>query len=179
MSKSLDQYSLLILLLSFLFSLFLWSELGLFLLFPLAFVLTSLITHIRFSVSENDCSTLPWKGETPDTQPRAPYWLSRKPSTQPERNGARLTAATLVLREALLAVDWTISAGLEGNLALLVTVCTGRLVHLPRLPVESTTTLSLKRHGSAPFNCWSGPTILAAPLPQHNLLYLKGMGSGL
>ena len=38
------------------FSFFLWTELSLFLLFPFAFVFTSLITHISFSVVANDSS---------------------------------------------------------------------------------------------------------------------------
>ncbi len=36
-------------------SFFLWSTLRLFLLFPSAFIFTSLITHICFSVIENEC----------------------------------------------------------------------------------------------------------------------------
>ena len=47
---------LFILLFVFQFSFFLWTKLGLFLLFPFAFIFTSLITHICFSVIENDCS---------------------------------------------------------------------------------------------------------------------------
>ena len=43
------------LLLLFEFSLLLWSELGLFLLFPFAFIFTPLITHICFSMVENEC----------------------------------------------------------------------------------------------------------------------------
>ena len=39
------------------FSFFLWTKLSLFLLFPFAFVFTSLITHICFSVVENECSS--------------------------------------------------------------------------------------------------------------------------
>jgi len=35
-------------------SFFLWIKLGLFLLFPFAFILFSLITHICFSLLEND-----------------------------------------------------------------------------------------------------------------------------
>ena len=38
-------------------SFFLWSTLRLFLLFPSAFIFTSLITHICFSVIENECSS--------------------------------------------------------------------------------------------------------------------------
>ena len=49
--------SLFILLVLFQFSFFLWSKLGLFLLFPFAFIFTSLITHICFSVIEKECST--------------------------------------------------------------------------------------------------------------------------
>ncbi len=49
--------SLFILLVLFQFPLFLWSKLGLFLLFPFAFIFTSLITHICFSVIEKECST--------------------------------------------------------------------------------------------------------------------------
>ena len=48
---------LFILLFFFLFSFFLWTKLGLFLLFPFAFIFTSLITHICFSVIENECSS--------------------------------------------------------------------------------------------------------------------------
>ncbi len=40
----------------FQFSFFLWAKLGLFLVFPFAFILTSLITHIYSSVIENDRS---------------------------------------------------------------------------------------------------------------------------
>ena len=36
------------------FSLFLWAELGLFLVFPFAFILTSFVTHICFSVIEKN-----------------------------------------------------------------------------------------------------------------------------
>jgi hypothetical protein len=52
-----DGAYLFILLIFFLFSFFLLSQLGLFLLFPFAFIFTSLITHIYFSVIENECST--------------------------------------------------------------------------------------------------------------------------
>ena len=48
---------LFILLFSFQFSFFLWTTLGLFLLFPFAFIFTSHITHICFSVIENECSS--------------------------------------------------------------------------------------------------------------------------
>ncbi len=40
-------------------SFFLLTKLGLFLLFPFAFVFTSLITHICFSVVENECLSAP------------------------------------------------------------------------------------------------------------------------
>ncbi len=46
---------LFILLFSFQFSFFTGRTLGLFLLFPLAFILTSLVTHGSFSVIENEC----------------------------------------------------------------------------------------------------------------------------
>jgi hypothetical protein len=46
-----------ILLFFFQFSFFLRTTLGLFLLLPLAFIFTSLITHICFSVIENECSS--------------------------------------------------------------------------------------------------------------------------
>ena len=49
----LDGAYLFILLFFFQFSLFLWTKLGLFLLFPFAFIFTSLITHICFSWIEN------------------------------------------------------------------------------------------------------------------------------
>ncbi len=52
-----QQNDLLILLFSFQFSFFLWTTLGFFLLFPFAFIFTSLITHICFSVIENECSS--------------------------------------------------------------------------------------------------------------------------
>jgi hypothetical protein len=52
-----DGAYLFILLFSFQFSFLLWSKLGLFLLFPFAFVFTSLITHICFSVIENEGSS--------------------------------------------------------------------------------------------------------------------------
>jgi len=45
---------LFILLFFFQSSFFLWSKLGLFLLFPFAFILFSLITHICFYLLEND-----------------------------------------------------------------------------------------------------------------------------
>ena len=45
---------LLVLLFFLQFSLFLLGKLGFFLLFPFAFVSTSLITHFCFSVSENE-----------------------------------------------------------------------------------------------------------------------------
>ena len=48
---------LFILLFFFQFSFFLWTKLSLFLLFPFAFIFTSLITHICFSVVENECSS--------------------------------------------------------------------------------------------------------------------------
>ncbi len=49
--------ALLLVLLFFLqFSFLLWTKLGLFLFFPFAFIFASLITHICFSVTENDCS---------------------------------------------------------------------------------------------------------------------------
>jgi len=51
----LDSACLFVLLFSFQFSFFLWTTLGLFLLFPSAFIFTSLITHICFSVIENEC----------------------------------------------------------------------------------------------------------------------------
>ncbi len=41
---------------SFQFSFFLLSKLGLFLLFPFSFIFTSFITHICFSVIENERS---------------------------------------------------------------------------------------------------------------------------
>ncbi len=50
---------------SFLFSFFLWIKLGLFLLFSFAFIFFSLITHICFSLFENDLCFL--------TCPRNPY----------------------------------------------------------------------------------------------------------
>ena len=46
---------LFILLFLFQFSFFLWAELGLFLLFSFAFVFASLITHVCFSVVEDEC----------------------------------------------------------------------------------------------------------------------------
>jgi len=51
---------LFILLFSFQLSFFLWSTLGLFLLFPFAFIFTSLIAHICFSFSvieSNQCDS--------------------------------------------------------------------------------------------------------------------------
>ena len=48
-------YSL-ILLFSFQFPLLLWAKLGLFLLFLFAFVFTSPVTHVFFSLIENECS---------------------------------------------------------------------------------------------------------------------------
>ena len=51
--------NLFILLFLFQFSFFLCAELGLFLLFPFAFIFTSLVTHICFSVLENECSSPP------------------------------------------------------------------------------------------------------------------------
>ncbi len=53
----LDGAYLFILLFVFQFSFFLWTKLGLFLLFPFPFIFTSFITHICFSVIENECST--------------------------------------------------------------------------------------------------------------------------
>ena len=50
------QAYLFILLFFFLFSFFLWSKLGLFLLFPFAFIFASLVTHICFSVIEKKIS---------------------------------------------------------------------------------------------------------------------------
>ena len=52
-----DRAYLFILLFFFQFPFFLGRELRLFLLFPFAFIFTSLITHIYFSVIENECST--------------------------------------------------------------------------------------------------------------------------
>ena len=46
--------SFLFLLFFFRFSFFLWIKLGLFLLFPFAFVFSPLITHICFSLFENE-----------------------------------------------------------------------------------------------------------------------------
>jgi len=46
-----------ILLFLFQFSFFLWSALGLFLLFPFAFVFTSLVTHVCFSLIKSECSS--------------------------------------------------------------------------------------------------------------------------
>ena len=48
---------LFILLFFFQLSFFLWTKLGLFLLFLFAFIFTSLITHICFPVIENECSS--------------------------------------------------------------------------------------------------------------------------
>lgn len=45
---------LFIFLFSLFLSFFLWSKLGLFLLFPFAFIFTSLIAHCGFSVIENE-----------------------------------------------------------------------------------------------------------------------------
>ncbi len=53
----LDGAYLFILLFVFQFSFFLWTKLGLFLLFPFPFIFTSFITHICFSVIENECSS--------------------------------------------------------------------------------------------------------------------------
>jgi len=53
----LDGAYLFILFIFFQFSFFLWTKLSLFLVFPFAFIFTSLITHICFSVIENECST--------------------------------------------------------------------------------------------------------------------------
>lgn len=50
---------LFLLLFPFQLSLFLGAKQGLFLLFPFAFIFTSLITHICFSVIENECSSQP------------------------------------------------------------------------------------------------------------------------
>ncbi len=46
---------------SFQFSLFCWTMLGLFLLFPLALIFTSPVTHICFSVLENDLCPPAWR----------------------------------------------------------------------------------------------------------------------
>jgi len=46
------------LLFSFQLSFFLWTTLSLFLLFPFAFIFTSLVAHICSSVIENECSAL-------------------------------------------------------------------------------------------------------------------------
>ncbi len=51
--RSPDSTGHLFLLFSFQFSFFLWSKLGLFLMFPLSFIFFSLITHIYFSLLEN------------------------------------------------------------------------------------------------------------------------------
>ncbi len=58
--------ALLLVLLFFLqFSFLLWTKLGLFLFFPFAFVFASLITHIFFSVIENDCSCTSRESQPP------------------------------------------------------------------------------------------------------------------
>ena len=49
---------LVIVLFFFQFSFFLWTKLGLFLVFPFAFIPFSLITHIRFSSLKNDLRQL-------------------------------------------------------------------------------------------------------------------------
>ena len=49
---------LFILLFFFQFSFFLYIKLGAFLLFPFAFISSSLVTHIRFSLPENDSRQL-------------------------------------------------------------------------------------------------------------------------
>ena len=51
-----DRAYLFILLFFFQFSFFLWTKQGLFLLFLFAFIFTSFITHVCFSVKENECS---------------------------------------------------------------------------------------------------------------------------
>ena len=72
---------LFLLLFPFQLSFFLGAKQGLFLLFPFAFIFTSLVTHICFSVIENKCSSLPFwlfKQGTPrhcqvkGSQPRSP-----------------------------------------------------------------------------------------------------------
>ena len=50
---------LFLLLFPFQLSFFLGAKQGLFLLFPFAFIFTSLVTHICFSVIENECSSQP------------------------------------------------------------------------------------------------------------------------
>ena len=57
-----------------------------------------------------------------------------------------LAAGILTLGETLLAVNRTVSTGLEGNLAFLLTIRAGRLVHLPLSTTKSTTTATLKSH---------------------------------
>ena len=52
--RSPDSTEHLFLFFSFQFSFFLWIKLGLFLMFPFAFIFFSLITHIYFSLLEND-----------------------------------------------------------------------------------------------------------------------------
>ena len=61
-----------------------------------------------------------------------------------------LTARILALWIAVLAVDRTVSPRFKGDFALFLTIRTDRLVHLPRSPAETTTTLS-KRHFLSPF----------------------------
>ena len=66
------RHLLVLLLFSFIFSLFLWSPLGLFLFFPSAFIFTSLITHVCSSVIE--CSTqLRQTGLTLSALPKTPW----------------------------------------------------------------------------------------------------------
>ena len=50
---------LFLLLFPFFLSFFLGAKQGLFLLFPFAFIFTSLVTHICFSLFENECSSQP------------------------------------------------------------------------------------------------------------------------
>ncbi len=52
--RSPDSIGHLFLLIFFYFSFFLWINVGLFLLFPFAFIFFSLVTHICFSLLEND-----------------------------------------------------------------------------------------------------------------------------
>jgi len=52
--RSPDSTGQLFLLFFFQFSFFLWTKMGLFLLFPFAFIFFPLITHIYFSLLEND-----------------------------------------------------------------------------------------------------------------------------
>ena len=54
-----DAYLFLLLLFPFQLSFFLGAKQGLFLLFPFAFIFTSLVTHVCFSVIENECSSQP------------------------------------------------------------------------------------------------------------------------